>query len=164
MKDALILFASHFPHPLAVMLLSIIPVLEIRGALPVGIFVWHMPWYLVYIYAVTGEMLIGIPLYFGLQRLRIFLVHAWPRMGNSFENWIEGVRVKTRGKFEVYGVWALFLLTAMPLPLTGIYSATVAAILFKIPFKKAFAVMTLGACVAGALILGMLFAGFELIG
>ena len=164
MKAAIILFASHFPHPLAVMLLSAIPVLEIRGALPVGILVWHMPWHLAYVYAVIGEVLVGIPLYFGLQHLRDFLIRAWPRAGHHFEKWIEDIRLKAHGKFEVYGIWTLFLLTAMPLPLTGIYSATVAAVLFEIPFKKAFTVMVLGVCVAGALILGMLFAGFKIIG
>lgn len=162
MKAALILFASHFPKPLAIMLLSIVPVLEIRGALPVGVLLWHMPWYSALFFSVVGELLVGIPLFFGLDFARKILFRIWPTLGNRFDEWVAHIQTRAKDKYEKYGAWALFLLTAPPVPLTGIYSATIVAVLFKIPFKKAFAIITLGVCVSGMLVLGLIFAGYSI--
>lgn len=51
-----------------------------------------------------------------------------------------------------YGYPALVLFVAVPLPITGAWTGSLIAFLFKIPFKKAFPLITAGVALAGLIV------------
>jgi uncharacterized membrane protein len=59
------------------------------------------------------------------------------------------------GKIQRYGVWGLLLFVAVPLPGTGVWSGSLAAVLLDIRFKWAFAAILVGNLIAGLLIMGV---------
>lgn len=75
---------------------------------------------------------------------------------NRFFTWLfERTRRKHTKQFEIWGTLALFIFTAMPLPLTGAWSACVAAFVFGIDFWKAVISIALGVLAAGFIVLAV---------
>jgi uncharacterized membrane protein len=69
---------------------------------------------------------------------------------NRFFTWLfERTRSKTIDKYIKYGYWALILFVAIPLPITGAWTGSVAAYIFNIPFKKSWWLILLGIIIAG---------------
>lgn len=163
MNEVLSVFSS-FPKPIALVLLTLVPVFEMRVAIPVGLFAWNMSWYEVYALTLLGEMLIIAPFFYGVEGLLKLLFYVWPRLGRALEAWIGRAKQRVHGKYELYGAWSLFAFTAIPLPLTGVYSAAAAAAVLRIPFKKAFVTIALGAGASGLIISGVLLLGERFIG
>jgi len=61
-----------------------------------------------------------------------------------------------------YGYPALVLFVAIPLPLTGAWTGSLIAFLFKIPFKIAFPLISLGVIIAGVIVLALSLAGIAI--
>lgn len=163
MVETLTALLQNIPTPLATILLGAVPLSEISGALPVGVLVWKLPWYIAFICAVIGNALPIIPLFFGLELLREALFKVWPRLGKMVDVWIDRAHKKMHGHYEQYGFWALFVFTAVPFPLTGVYTAATAAVALKIPFKETFFSLLLGVIASGILVLVTTVAGDALI-
>lgn len=145
-------FLTNFPPDVATFLLAMVPIGELRAAIPVGIEVFGLSPLNSFVVSLLGN---SVPV-FGL-----ILLLSW------FTNWCEGnfqwchrvlERVFSRtervfsGKYERYGVMALFLLTAIPFPLTGVWTASVAAVIFRIPKSKALSAILSGMIVAGIIV------------
>ncbi len=142
---------SHMNRYLATMLLAMIPLAELRGAIPIASQAFHMPLWQAFICAVIGNM---IPIPFILLLLgpasEWLMKHS--KVMERFFNWLFArTRRKLEKQYELYAEIALAVFVAIPLPLTGAWSGAVAAFLFDIPFKKALFwifVGVLGAAVA----------------
>lgn len=149
MLDGLLQFVQSLPPLVAVFLMAALPISEIRGAVPLGLLTYNLPWVVVYIVAVFGNLLPVIPLYALLEVLRDFLFKAWPWLGRHFDRWLKRAHHKVKGQFDRYGVLALYIFTAIPFPLTGVYTATAGAILLKIPARKALPALAMGVLTSG---------------
>ncbi|MFC1804680.1 COG2426 family protein [Candidatus Omnitrophota bacterium] len=137
------------PEEYLVMIVSALPVSELRGAIPLGLYL-GMPAFKVFLLAVLGNLIPVIPLLFLLepvsQRLRHFKL--WAR----FFNWLFE---RTKRKAELvqrYEALGLALFVAIPLPITGAWTGIVAASLFKIRFKYAFPAICCGVLLAGVVV------------
>lgn len=126
------------PKELAVVLMSALPVSELRGAIPTGIELWNLSIGKVYLLAVLGNLLPFLPLFFGLELLRSMFGRVFPKGLVLLDKYIEKSKRRLEGKYATYGSFALFLFTAIPLPLTGLYTATTAAVALKLPLKSTF--------------------------
>lgn len=155
-------FLIGFPAPVATMLFAAIPIAEMRGALPIALLVWGLEWHVAYVAAVIGNILPIAPLFFGLVKLRDLLNVWWPRLGKALDAWINRAHHKMHEKYERYGFWALFLFTAIPLPLTGVYTATAAAVALRIPFKQTFVSLCCGVIVSGGIVSLITLMGWRL--
>ena len=62
-------------------------------------------------------------------------------------------------KFQKWGAAALILFVAVPLPITGAWSGSVAAFVFGIPYKKAVLYIGLGVCIAAIIVSILTLAG-----
>lgn len=164
MMEAFLAFLQDIPKPIATMLLGAVPLAEISGALPISLLVWKMSPLAALTYAVIGNILPVIPLFFGLEQVRGLLFKIWPKMGRLTDAWIERARKKMHGHYEQYGFWALFVFVAVPFPLTGVYTAATAAVALQIPFKKTLFSLSLGVLASGILILFTALAGHAIIG
>jgi len=151
-------FAS-VPPELAVFFLSMLPIVELRAAIPVGLEVYGLPALQVWFIAVVGNL---VPIAFLL--LAIPHIHDWllkqKFIGRAWKKKLEKVEKKFSGKYAKYGAAALVLFVAIPLPMTGAWTGTLVAFLFNFPFRRSFPLIAVGVCVAGTIMtLVTLFAG-----
>jgi uncharacterized membrane protein len=77
-----------------------------------------------------------------------------PAIHGLIEKYIHSLKRKHAEQFDKFGALALFLVSAMPIPGMGAWSAAVLAVLFEIPFSYAFPALAGGTVVAGVIVLG----------
>lgn len=141
------------PSELVILLMSMLPISELRGAIPVAIGVYNMSIVSAFFLAVLGNL---IPVIFIIKILDLlvnkFLIHRI-YIFNRFFTWLfEKTRSRHSKKFERWRDFALIVLVAIPLPFTGAWTGALAAFVFNIPIKRAFPLITLGVLIAGIIV------------
>lgn len=131
----------------AVFFTASLPIVELRGAIPLAIALGISPWK-AYFLSVAGNTLPVIPLLLYLRPIRLFLINNFSFM-ESFFGWLDRRTINKSDQIEKYGAVALILFTAIPLPTTGAWTASLAALLFKIKFRYAFPAIIIGILLAG---------------
>ncbi len=147
---------------LTTMFLSMTPVVGIRGAIPLGLFVYEMNTYSVYFWAVVGEF---FPVFFILMFLKVvsdWLSKNFSFMKKFFDFLFSKTRVEYNGRVQKYGLFALFLYTGIPLPFSGAWTASLVTFLFGFSRKKAMIAIFFGVLLSGINILLILEAGIAL--
>ena len=136
-----------------VVLISALPVVELRGALPVAINLFHMAWYKAFCLAVIGNLLPVPILLLSLEPLAR-VVSRVP-IGRKVVSWVFE-RTRRRGKtIERYERIGLMLFVAIPLPGTGAWTGSIAAFLLGLKFRYAFLSIVLGVLIAGVIVTGL---------
>ena len=139
-----------FSKELVVLVISALPVLELRGALPVAINLFHFPWYYALLLAIIGNL---APVPF----LLLFL-NTFSRLLSKidiFEKMLHWLFERTRRRGKIinrYERIGLALFVAIPLPVTGAWTGSLAAVLFGLKFKHAFLSIFLGILIAGVIV------------
>jgi len=143
-------------------LLAMTPIGELRAAIPVALAVYKMPWTAAYIAAVLGNLVPAVFLLLFLEPVSAFLSRRF-KIFKSFFGWLFA-RTRHRGGkwFKRYGWLGLIPFVAIPLPITGAWTGALLAYLFKIPFKKAFAAITAGVALAGAIVTTLTLTGITI--
>jgi len=152
MVEAVTILMFEVPTWLGTMILSAFPIGELRFSIPVAVHAWGVDPAVAFITAVAGNFIPMIPLYFGLEKLRDITARHVPWFSKKVDYHIERGRKKLEKKYSQYGALALFLFTGLPLPLTGLWSATAAAVALKVPFKYALLGISGGLIVSGILV------------
>lgn len=137
---------------------SMLPIAELRGALPLALTYFGLSFWPAYALAVLGNILPAIFFVFFLEKIAGYLSHHnyW---FNRFFAWLfEKTRRRHDHHFEIWGPLALMIFVAVPLPFTGAWSGAVAAFVFGIPAKRAVLSIIAGVLIAG-LIVGVLTLG-----
>ncbi len=138
------------PKPLIVILISMLPIVELRGAIPVAIGLLDMHWFEAALYAILGNML---PIPFVLLFMGWFTeqLNKWEPT-KKFLNWLFA---RTRKKSEViqkYEEIGLTLFIAIPLPVTGAWTGSLAAYIFGLKFWKSMACALGGVLIASVVV------------
>jgi uncharacterized membrane protein len=152
------LFAG-MPTWLATMIMAGLPFGELRLAMPVAIAVFKLPPWLAYLLAIIGNLLPFFIIYFGLNKVYKIIDANFPRFLAPLDRVIEKAKKKVERHYAVYGAIGLFFFTAIPLPMTGLYTATIAAVVFDIPFWPSFLSIFAGVIVAGLIVLALTLTG-----
>jgi len=145
-------------HELIVIIVSALPVAELRVALPIAINWFHMPWHKAFYLAIIGNLL-PVPI------LLLFLdplAKAVSRVevGRRLVNWVFE-HTRRRGKaIERYERIGLTLFVAIPLPVTGAWTGSIAAFLLGLRFKYAFLSILTGIIIAGAIVTSLCLLGW----
>lgn len=138
------------PHEWAVFFLSMLPVTELRAAVPIGLTVYDLGVPTTLFFSILGNL---IPIAFILWLMP--LLHDWVVehrfFGSAFRHLLERAEHKFSGRYAKYGAIALVVFVGIPLPLTGAYTGCLASFVFKIPFRKAFPLIAAGVCMAAAI-------------
>lgn len=129
--------------------ISTLPIVELRGAIPVGIAAFGMPWWKVYLVAVAGNML-PIPFILLLLGPVSKFLMRFPA-GKRFFDWLFSRTRKKSAKIEKYEALGLTIFVAIPLPVTGGWTGAMAAFLMGIPFGKAMLYILMGVMIAGVI-------------
>lgn len=131
-----------------------LPVLEIRAALPVGIY-GGLSVFEAFALSFIGNML-PVPVLILLTRK----VLMWLKKHNiltRFTGWLEKKSEKGAKKVQKYSFWGLFILVAIPLPGTGAWTGALVASMLDMRLKRAVPAIALGVLVAGLIVLGVTF-------
>ncbi len=143
---------------LIVIIIAVLPVFELRGALPVAINLFQMPWYWAFPLALVSNMLpVPIILLF-LDYLVRFVSKV--HLGERLANWIlERTRARSRiiQKYERIG---LIIFVSIPLPFTGAWTGAIAAFLLGMKFHHAFLAILCGVIIAGAIVTSLCLLGW----
>ena len=147
-------------HCLIVFLVSMVPLIELRGAIPYGV-MFGLPLWLTFLIAIVGNML-PVPIIFFFARRVLEWGADKPVIGKMFTFFLEkghrgGEKLQARAGRGLY--WALMLFVGIPLPGTGAWTGTLAASLLDMDFKKSVA-----ACMGGVLLAGVIMGVLSLLG
>ncbi|PKM62846.1 MAG: hypothetical protein CVU97_03370 [Firmicutes bacterium HGW-Firmicutes-21] len=130
---------------LYVVLISMLPVIELRGAIPIGLGIGVDTWVCVAA-AIIGN-LIPIPflIIFGGRILRYLA--GFEKIGKPFK-WILSLGERKVAKMHKVLFWGLLAFVAIPLPGTGAWTGALAAITLNLPLKKAILPIVIGVLIA----------------
>jgi len=132
------------------MLVSMIPVIELRGGLPFGVALGLAPWEAL-IASVIGNL---IPLPFIIVYIR--RIFQWTRQRfPRLDGLITSLETKAHLKGErvnKYKYLGLTIFVAIPLPGTGGWTGALAAAFLNMPLRKAIPSLTAGVLIAGGIV------------
>lgn len=134
-----------------VILISMLPVFELRGAIPYGIALSNLNVITVFLVSVIANIVIIPVVFFFLDYVHHRLIHI-QIYANLFERFVERTKSKAERYTTKYGYIGLALFVAIPLPITGAYTGTLAAWLLGIERKKALLALSVGVIVAGVIV------------
>ena len=140
---------SSLPKEIAVFIISMLPISELRGAIPFGIS-QGLGLKIVIPIAIAGNLVPVIPILFLLEPVSEYL-----RRFGIFKRFFDWLFERTRKKahlVERYEILGLILFVAIPLPVTGAWTGAVAASLFKIRLRYAFLAIAIGVCIAAIIV------------
>ena len=127
-----------------------VPVFELRGAIPVGVAA-GLPFWIVFITAILGNLL-PVPFLILFTR-RVF---EWLRKKSAFlERLVSRLEKKASAKEDLlkkYELLGLCILVAIPLPGTGAWTGSLVAAVFDIRLKHAFPAIALGVFIAAVIV------------
>ena len=136
-------------------LTAMIPIVELRGAIPVGTAAGLEPWQ-AFILAFIGNM-IPVPFIITFARRIIIVLRRRYRKLNSLLLRIQN-RAKKKGQIiRDYEMAGLILLVAIPLPGTGAWTGALAAALMKLDIKSAVLSIAAGVFIAGLIVMAITY-------
>ena len=134
-----------------IIFLSMLPISELRGGIPLAYFVYDYPMWQALVICVIAN-LVPIPIILIFFRY----VEKWLRRFDTFNrffNWLfERTRNKVRDKVKKYGAPGLIIFVAIPLPVTGGWTGALAAYLLDMEFKRSLAAIAAGVLIAGLIV------------
>ena len=150
-KQALVDFLMSGGKELGVFLCSMVPVIELRGAIPLG-WATNIPWWLTYLLAVVGNML-PVPFILLLIRQVLTVMEKMPiKFVRAFAAWLRRKAEKNTDKIQRFGFWGLCFFIAIPLPVTGAWTGSLVAATIRMNFWRAMLSALLGVMIAGAVV------------
>jgi len=128
-----------------VFLISIIPVVELRGSIPVGA-ARGLPWYITFLVAVVGNLL-PVPFILLFVRKVFDWMRKYPKL-KKIVDFCENKFAKKAAKAGNTAFWTLVGFIAIPLPGTGAWTGSGIAAVCEVPFKKAILAAVIGVLIA----------------
>ena len=129
-----------------------LPVIELRGAIPFAMATYGFSAWEALSVAVIGNIIPAFILVPLIGRVDVFLSGKSDLWKKVFSRFLERTRNNHEKKFEVFKEFALVVLVAVPLPLTGVWTASLLAYIFDIPFHKAIPLIFIGVIIAGVIV------------
>ncbi|KAF0133782.1 MAG: putative small multi-drug export protein [Candidatus Saganbacteria bacterium] len=135
---------------LVVLIASAIPVIEVRGSIPLGIMYYKLNAFNVVMLSIIGSVLPVFPLLWVLNNLTEKL-----RKVKVFDKFITWLFERTRSKSKLIKdleLVGLTLFIGVPLPGTGVWTGAIAAYLFGLPLIPSFFCCLFGTAIASVIV------------
>lgn len=142
------------------MLVSMLPVIELRGGLPFGVAL-GLPYYLAFPAAVAGNLIPAPFIIVYIRRIFALMRKYLPRLNGLVDKLEKKAHLKGK-KVQKYQYLGLWLFVAIPLPGTGAWTGSLAAAFLGMRLKKAMPAVVLGVLTAGCIMLGLTHVGINL--
>lgn len=167
MADAVIEFFRNLLNNdiLTIFIISMIPIVELRGAIPVAIEM-GLSWYEAFGYAFLGSIIVApilllilMPILKAMKKIKAFRWLA-NTVENLFQSKAESVRQKankadSKNTEDIIKMVGVFLFVAIPLPLTGVWTGTAVAVFLGLGFWKSLLSVAVGNISAGLIMTGL---------
>ena len=157
--ETLFAWASTVPSWLATIVLSVLPITESRLTIPVAIVSWHLSPVVAYVLAMIGNALPYPFIFFGFRWAKKMAEAYAPWSVKWFDRLLDHAQKKLGKRFEQYGFWALFVLSSLPLPGAGLWTAALGAVALDLPAKRAAIAVLGGMLVMGLIVLVLTMTG-----
>lgn len=134
---------------LRILILSMIPVTELRGAIPIGIALDLNP-IGVYIASVIGSTLVSVPLVLTYRHIVQFMrdKKIFIKLLNKIDHKIEN----SMKKMKAASLVGIILFVGIPLPTTGTWTAAAIASILRMRVVEAFCGVFIGNCLSGIIV------------
>ncbi len=143
-------FETYFGKLLTTFFISMVPVLELRGAIPAGV-ASGLDVITATVVSVIGNM---VPVPFIILFIR--KIFDWMRrVSEKFDSivtYFEERAEKHRGTVDKYKFWGLFIIVAIPLPGTGAWTGALVAAMMEMRLKDAVPAIFMGVIGAGIIV------------
>ena len=148
---------------LVVFFVSMVPLIELRGAIPISQ-IRHLPIIQSYIIAIIGNML-PVPIIYLFARKVLEWGADKPLIGGFFSWCLEkgekgGKKLQQKAGRGLF--LALLIFVGIPLPGTGAWTGTLAASILDMDFKSTVVAVMLGVLLAGVIMMVLSFAGVSI--
>ena len=131
-------------------LISMVPIIELRGAIPIATGMGLSPWVAIPV-AMIGNILPVPFIILFIKKIFAWMRKVSPKL-NGIVDKMEAKAEKNKEKVLKYAFWGLTLFVAIPLPGTGAWTGALVAAMLDMPLKKAFPSILLGVVGAGVVI------------
>lgn len=154
MKGLKLMFENIIIKYIGTIIISMIPIIELRGAIPIAVFSFHLTYFEAFILSVIGNC---IPIFFIVKYIKP-LFNFFGRF-KPFKKIIDyatekaNKKIAENPKLQTATFFALYLFVAIPLPMTGAWTGSLIANFLDLPPKKSFLPLGLGVLTAGIIIL-----------
>lgn len=129
---------------------SMIPIIELRGAIPLGAGL-GLEWWQSYLISVAGNFLPVPFILLFINTILRWMANSKVKFLNRVANWLFAKAEKNREKIEKYAFWGVAVFVAIPLPATGAWTGSLVAAVFNMKFWRALFSALLGICIAGVI-------------
>lgn len=143
------IFGANAGKVIGIFLISLLPVIELRGSIPVGYY-QGLPWYTNMITSIIGNLL---PVPFIL--LFVVKVFEFMKKRNIMVGFIEKIEKRAMSRSDSIAnkeFLGLMLFVAIPLPGTGAWTGALIAALLQFNRKKSFMYICIGVLIAASLV------------
>ena len=130
--------------------LSMVPVVELRGTIPLGIAMRLNPVY-TYMVCVIGSSIISVPVVLMFRQVIDYLRHR--KYFNKVIRWIDKKIEGRAKKLKAASILGLIVFVGVPLPTTGSWSGSALASIFKMRVFESLLGIFIGNAIAGAVML-----------
>lgn len=144
------LASRHLSGELITLLVSMMPIFELRGGIPLAILHYKMPLLKAFIISFAGNIAPILPILFFLEPIRKLLSRI--SIFKKFFDWLFQRAFRKGEKVMKYGAIGLALFVAIPLPVTGAWTGSLIALLFGVKRRYAFPSIILGVFCAGIIV------------
>jgi uncharacterized membrane protein len=129
------------------MLVSMLPIIELRGGLPFGVAL-GLPYYLAFPFAVLGNLIPAPFIIVYIRRIFMLMRRYMPKLNSLVDKLEKKAHLKGQ-KMQKYQYLGLWLFVALPLPGTGAWTGTLGASFLDMGFKATVLSVCLGVVIAG---------------
>lgn len=140
--------------------ISLLPVVELRGGIPVGA-AMGLPFWQVYLICALGNLL-PVPFIILFAKTILQKLATLPKIGPFFDRIIHRADQKA-AEIAQYEKWGLFLFVAIPLPGTGAWTGSLAAAILRMRLMAAALCITAGVLVSGLIMGGISYGAFAVL-
>lgn len=134
---------------LEIIFISILPWIELRGAIPLGIASGYNPIFMFFLCTTTDILIVPL-IYVSLQKIVPFFLRI--KLIEKLYLWINKRNLESYERYRRLKELGLVLFVGIPLPGTGVYSGTLIAYLLNFKKLEAFLFISIGATIAGILV------------
>jgi len=149
---------TNFKNAIILFLISMVPLIELRGAIPVGA-AMDLPFWECVSLSIIANML-PVPFIILFIRKIFDFCHKKKWFVKQI-NWLENRVMKKSGVVKKYEAIGLAIFVGIPLPGTGAWSGALLAALLDIRMKSALPAILAGVVIAGILVGGVSYGFFE---
>lgn len=142
------------------MLVSMIPIIELRGGIPFGVAL-GLPYSAAFAAAVIGNIIPSPFIIVYIRRIFGWMRRRLPRLNRMVDRLEEKAHLKGQkvSRYKYIGLW---LFVAIPLPGTGAWTGSLVAAFLNMSLRRAFPAILLGVLTAGGIMTALTHVGINL--